>query len=51
MATKKVACDCGKTITERNDEDLVKAVQKHAQDVHRMDLSREQILAMAEVTQ
>ena len=49
MATKKVACDCGKTITERNDDELVKAVQKHAQDVHRMDLSREQVLAMAEV--
>ncbi len=48
MATKKVACDCGKTITERNDDELVKAVQKHAQDVHRMDLSRDQILAMAE---
>jgi predicted small metal-binding protein len=49
MATKKVACDCGKTITERNDDELVKAVQKHAQDVHRMELSREQVLAMAEV--
>ena len=48
MATKKVACDCGKTITERNDNELVKAVQKHAQDVHRMELSRDQILAMAE---
>lgn len=49
MATKKVACDCGKTITERNDDELVKAVQKHARDVHRMDLTREQVLAMAEV--
>jgi len=48
MATKKVACDCGKTITERSDDELVKAVQKHAQDVHRMDLSRDQVLAMAE---
>lgn len=49
MAAKKVACDCGKTITERTDDELVKAVQKHAQEVHRMDLTREQILAMAEV--
>jgi predicted small metal-binding protein len=48
MAGKKVACDCGKTFTERNDEELVRVVQKHAQDVHRMDLSREQVLAMAE---
>jgi len=45
---KKVSCDCGKTIREPNDEDLVKAVQKHAQDVHQMQLSREQVLAMAE---
>ena len=45
---KKVACDCGKTIREQSDDALVAAVQQHARDVHRMDLSREQVLAMAE---
>lgn len=45
---KKVACDCGKVIRERSDDALVAAVQKHAREVHDMDLSRDQVLAMAE---
>ena len=45
---KKVSCDCGKTIRESSDDELVRAVQKHAHDVHQMQLSREQVLAMAE---
>ena len=45
---KKVSCDCGKTIREQTDDALVAAVQRHAREVHRMDLSREQVLAMAE---
>lgn len=45
---KKVSCDCGKTIRESSDDQLVQAVQKHAQEVHQMHLSREQILSMAE---
>ena len=48
MATKQVACDCGKTIREKSDDELVAAVQKHAKDVHRMELSREQVLSMAQ---
>ena len=49
MAEKKVACDCGKTIRAQNDEQLVADVQRHAREVHHMDLTREQVLAMAEV--
>jgi hypothetical protein len=45
---KQVSCDCGKTIREQTDDALVAAVQRHARDVHRMELSREQVLAMAE---
>lgn len=45
---KKVSCDCGKTIRESTDDALVAAVQRHARDVHRMELSRDQVLAMAE---
>lgn len=48
MAQKQVTCDCGTTIREQSDDQLVSAVQRHAQDVHNMELSREQILSMAE---
>lgn len=47
MAQKKVSCDCGKTIREEDDDELVRIVQEHARDVHDMELTREQILAMA----
>ena len=48
MTQKQVACDCGKTIREPTDDALVTAVQKHARDVHRMEMSRDQVLSMAE---
>lgn len=48
MARKQVNCDCGKIIREETDDQLVASVQQHAREVHNMDLSREQILAMAE---
>ena len=48
MSDKQVACDCGKTIRENNDDALVAAVQDHAKNVHDMDLTREQVLSMAE---
>ncbi len=48
MSGKKVSCDCGKVIRGTTDEDLVRAVQDHAQTVHDMKLSKDQVLAMAE---
>lgn len=45
---KKVICDCGKVIREATDDALVASTQKHAKEVHDMDLTREQVLAMAE---
>ena len=48
MGQKQVACDCGKTIREGTDEALVASVQTHAREVHKIDLSRDQVLAMAE---
>lgn len=48
MASKQVSCDCGKTIREKSDEELIAAVQKHARDVHKMELSREQVLSMSQ---
>lgn len=47
MSEKKVSCDCGKTLREENDDELVRAVREHAREAHDMDLTREQILAMA----
>jgi predicted small metal-binding protein len=48
MAQKQVSCDCGKVIREGSDDQLVEAVQKHAREVHNMELTREQVLSMSE---
>lgn len=45
--TKQVQCDCGKTIREDSDDQLIKTVQQHAKEVHNMELTREQVLGMA----
>ena len=50
MAQKQVSCDCGKVIREKTDDQLVATVQKHAKEVHQMELTREQVLSMAEPT-
>lgn len=46
---KQVACDCGAIIRKKDDDELVTAVRKHAMEVHQMNLTRDQILSMAEV--
>ena len=48
MAQKLVSCDCGAIIREDTDDRLITRVQEHAREVHNMDLTREQILSMAE---
>jgi predicted small metal-binding protein len=48
MSKKKVSCDCGKVISATTDDELVVSVQQHAREVHSMELSREQVLSMAE---
>lgn len=45
--TKTIQCPCGVVIQGRDDEDVVKQAQEHARQVHQMDLTREQALAMA----
>jgi predicted small metal-binding protein len=46
MAEQTVSCDCGFTVT--GDEDtVVAATQEHGREVHNMDVTREQVLAMA----
>jgi predicted small metal-binding protein len=45
---KIMRCDCGYVIRGETDDELVANVQKHAREVHDMDLTREQVLAMAQ---
>jgi predicted small metal-binding protein len=44
---KVIQCPCGTVIRARDDQQLVAKAQRHAKDVHAMDLTREQVLAMA----
>jgi predicted small metal-binding protein len=49
MAVKKIVkCDCGFVVRSDNDETLVAELQKHAREHHKMNLTREQVLAMAQ---
>ena len=45
---KIVRCDCGFTVSSDNDDRLVAELQKHAREHHKMNVSREQALAMAQ---
>jgi predicted small metal-binding protein len=44
---KIITCPCGTVVQGRDDETLVAQAQKHAREVHGMELTREQVLAMA----
>ena len=46
--TKIMRCDCGHVVRGETDDELVANVQQHAREVHDMEISREQILAMAQ---
>ena len=48
MAKKVVKCPCGWSFSSDSDDDLVREVQKHGKDVHSMNASREEVLAMAQ---
>jgi predicted small metal-binding protein len=45
--SKVIKCPCGTIVRARDEESLVMQAQKHARDAHAMDLTREQVLAMA----
>jgi predicted small metal-binding protein len=45
--TKVIQCPCGTVIRAEDDETIVSQAQRHAKDVHAMELTREQVLAMA----
>jgi predicted small metal-binding protein len=45
---KIMRCDCGYVVRGVTDAELVANVQEHAREVHDMELTREQVLAMAQ---
>jgi predicted small metal-binding protein len=45
--TKMLNCDCGRVVQGDTDDELVTAAQKHAREAHGMELTREQVLALA----
>ncbi len=45
---KIMQCDCGYVVRGETDDKLVANVQKHAREVHDMEITREQVLAMAQ---
>jgi len=48
MVTKTVRCDCGFIVRSDDEDKLVVQLQQHALDDHKMNLTRDQILAMAQ---
>jgi predicted small metal-binding protein len=44
---KVIKCPCGTVVRADDEEALVAQAQRHAREVHAMDLTREQALAMA----
>ena len=45
---KIMRCDCGHVIRGETDDELVANVQQHAREVHDMEITGEQVLAMAQ---
>ena len=44
---KIFTCQCGVVLRGNTDDELVANTQKHAREVHKMEVTREQVLAMA----
>jgi predicted small metal-binding protein len=44
---KIINCDCGYVVRGDSDEELVQAAQRHAREVHDMELTAEQVLSLA----
>lgn len=44
---KLFTCQCGVVLRGETDDELVANAQGHAREVHNMEISREQVLAMA----
>jgi len=44
---KVINCPCGFIVQAESDDQLVAKAQQHAKEVHQMELTKEQALAMA----
>ena len=44
---KLFTCECGVVLRGEDDDELVANTQAHAREVHHMEITREQVLAMA----
>jgi predicted small metal-binding protein len=44
---KVIQCPCGSVIEGLDDDDVVRKAQDHAKQVHQMELTRDQALAMS----
>jgi predicted small metal-binding protein len=44
---KSFTCQCGVVLRGETDDELIANAQRHAREVHDMELTREQVLAMA----
>jgi predicted small metal-binding protein len=45
---KVIACECGVTIRGATDDEIVANGQEHARSAHNLDLTRDQVLAIAQ---
>jgi hypothetical protein len=45
--TKVIQCPCGYSIREEGDDAVVRSAQAHAMAAHGLELTREQVLALA----
>jgi predicted small metal-binding protein len=45
---KVINCECGFVVRGGDDDELVTNAQQHAKDAHNMDITRDQVLAIAE---
>ena len=45
--TRILNCDCGRVLRGDTDDELVAAAQKHAREAHGLELTRDQVLALA----
>jgi len=46
MTTKFIQCPCGHAVRAKDEDSLVAGAQKHAKEVHHLELTREQALSM-----
>jgi predicted small metal-binding protein len=45
---KFIACECGVTIRGATDDEIVANAQEHARTAHNMEMTREQVLGIAQ---